>query len=154
MSNELDPIVGNWYKHLDKGHRFVVVAVDQQQRLVEAQHFDGDIEEIELDNWYDMELEASEAPEDWSGPVDNIERDDTGYTETRMTSADWRDPLEEIPREPAAAAEDTTPEDERDPLGEGTGTEEPAPRELVENIELPSERRTSPRDEDESEPES
>ncbi|WP_455198264.1 DUF6763 family protein [Kaarinaea lacus] len=28
MSTEVDPIVGNWYQHLDKGQRFLVVAFD------------------------------------------------------------------------------------------------------------------------------
>ncbi len=29
MDNELDPIVGNWYRHLDKGQIFRVVALDE-----------------------------------------------------------------------------------------------------------------------------
>ena len=32
MNSEADPIVGNWYRHLDKGQPFVVVAVDDEAK--------------------------------------------------------------------------------------------------------------------------
>jgi hypothetical protein len=92
---ELDPIVGNWYRHLDKGQTFRVVAVDDTSGLVEVQHFDGDVEEIESDAWADMVLAAAEEPEDWTGPVDDVEADDMDYSETDMQETDWRQPLRE-----------------------------------------------------------
>jgi hypothetical protein len=81
MKNELDPIVGNWYLHLDKGEPFQIVAIDDTARTIELQHFDGDIEECEFDEWRVMDLELAEEPEDWTGPVDDVEKDDLGYTE-------------------------------------------------------------------------
>ena len=45
MENELDAIIENWYLHLDKGQPFQVIAVDEDTRLVEIQHIDGDLEE-------------------------------------------------------------------------------------------------------------
>ena len=33
-------------------------------------HFDGTIEELDVDSWEQMEIEAAEPPEDWSGSVD------------------------------------------------------------------------------------
>lgn len=117
---------------------FVVVAVDEENDIVELQHFDGDIEEVELKNWRGMELELSEAPEDWSGPVDNIERDDTGYSETNMSNAAWREPVEENPRSPTELWEDTTAQEERDDWTEGAGTEEPMEQHRVENTKLAS----------------
>lgn len=98
MANETDPIVGNWYRHLDKGHRFEVVALDEDRGLVEIQHYDGDLEELELENWPDMELEVIESPEDWSGPVDDFEEGDLHYTETDMNRDDWRESLGEYSR--------------------------------------------------------
>jgi hypothetical protein len=67
MVNELDPLIGNWYRHLDKGQMFRVVAFDEHDALVELQHFDGDIEEVDLTAWRSMDLEIAEAPEDWTG---------------------------------------------------------------------------------------
>ena len=42
-----------------------------------------------------MALEPIETPEDWTGPMDDIERDDLGYTETDMSAEDWAEPLGE-----------------------------------------------------------
>lgn len=76
MTFDADPIVNTWYKHLDKGQKFQVVAVDNYDCLVEIQYFDGDIEEIDLDDWYLMELEQIESPEDVSGALDLSDIDD------------------------------------------------------------------------------
>ncbi len=76
------PIVDQWYRHLDKGGNFRVVAMDDAEHTIEIQYFDGDVEEIDLENWYPMDIEPIEPPEDWTGPMDDIERDDLGYNET------------------------------------------------------------------------
>lgn len=89
------PVVAQWYKHLDKGQPFQVVSIDEDEETVEIQHFDGDLEEVDLDSWYELEVETIEPPEDWTGPIDDIEHDDLGYTETDMTEEDWARPLEE-----------------------------------------------------------
>lgn len=100
MAIEIDPIVGNWYEHLDKGLKFEVVAVDEDEALVEVQYFNGDIEEIDLETWYELEIEPAEAPEDWTGPMDSIETDDMDYTETDMDTEDWEVSQQEVvPRE-------------------------------------------------------
>jgi hypothetical protein len=78
MDNQIEPIVGNWYQNLANGQLFQVVAYDETEALVELQHFDGDLEEATLSSWRRMDVEAAAAPEDWTGPMDNIERDDLG----------------------------------------------------------------------------
>lgn len=95
MSVEYGPIVNQWYRHLDKGYQFQVVAIDEYDKTVEIQHFDGDLEELELDTWYDLDIETIEPPEDWTGAMDDIELDDLGYTETGMSGEDWSKTLEE-----------------------------------------------------------
>ncbi len=122
MSRELDPIIGNWYRHLDKGQMFRVIAADDSDRTVELQHFDGDIEEVTMVGWRAMDLEICDAPEDWTGPMDDIEPDDLGYSsDTVMTEEDWCTPLQEVGRDPHEAWEDTDrPEgsDEKPPAEE------------------------------------
>ncbi len=95
MPIQQPPAVAQWYKHQDKGQEFQVVSVDEDEGTVEIQHFDGDVEELDIDAWYEMEIEAIETPEDWTGPMDDVEVDDLGYTETDMTENDWSEPLEE-----------------------------------------------------------
>lgn len=81
MSTDYEPIPGFWYKDIDKEGEFFIVEVYGDDGIVEIQHFDGDIEEIEMETWYEMNIESIEQPEDWVGPFDEIELDDLGYEE-------------------------------------------------------------------------
>lgn len=99
MPTQSAPIVSQWYRHRDKGYQFQVVAVDADEATVEIQHFDGDVEELDMDGWYELEVEPIEPPADWTGPIDDIERDDLGYSETGMSASDWSEPLEESGKE-------------------------------------------------------
>ena len=94
MATDIDPIIGNWYQHLEKGQIFLVVSMDLESEVLEVQHFDGDLEEIILSNWYELNIEISEAPENWSGPIDIAELDDFGTEITETVAADWSEPLE------------------------------------------------------------
>lgn len=96
MATELDPIVGNWYQHLDKGQRFVVVAFDEDEGLIETQHFDGDIEEIPLEIWYQQDIDIAEEPENWAGALDIGTKDDYGTEITDTNISDWSEPLQTI----------------------------------------------------------
>lgn len=110
MTTALKPVISQWYRHRDKGQQFYVTALDEEAGTVETQHFDGDLEEMDFDDWRQQSIEAIEPPEDWTGPVDNIARDDLGYSETDMTSEDWQEPLEEK----AQAAESKEEEERRE----------------------------------------
>lgn len=92
MSNDADPIVGNWYEHLDKGQLFRVVAVDELNETVEIQYFDGDLEELDLDNWMELDIEPAEEPEDWSGPVDALESEPLD-NDDEADNESWGEPL-------------------------------------------------------------
>jgi hypothetical protein len=70
------PRVGAWYKDAG-GELFEVVALDDDDATVEIQHFDGTVEELDMDAWFDSEIEAASPPEDWSGSLD-IAREDYG----------------------------------------------------------------------------
>lgn len=118
MASRLEPIVGQWYLHRDKGEMFRVVALDAPAGTVELQNFDGDIEELELDAWRGLDIEAAEPPEDWTGPFDDIETDDLGYTETAMSPQDWRRSLEALTVD-AEAWQDARAQDELEEEEEG-----------------------------------
>lgn len=79
MIGELEPIEGNWYHHLDRNIDFMVLDVNLREGTVDIQYFDGDIEELEMEEWEEMDLEETEPPEDWTGPLDDLESDDLGY---------------------------------------------------------------------------
>ena len=70
----LQPRVGAWYKDA-AGATFEIVAIDEDDSTIEIQHFDGTVEEMDMDAWFDADIDAASPPEDWSGAVD-IERED------------------------------------------------------------------------------
>jgi hypothetical protein len=102
MTTDADPIVNNWYENLDENQQFKVVALDETTGLVEIQHFDGDLEEIDLETWYVMEIEPIEDPEDWKGPLDDYDTDED-YSENDSDD-DWTRSAQEInPASPMSA---------------------------------------------------
>ena len=81
MSNRLPPIVGNWYSHRDKGELFQIVALDENAGTIEIQEFDGGIDELDIDEWRALAVDTAAQPEDWGGPLDDVEPDEFGYTD-------------------------------------------------------------------------
>ena len=68
----IEPIVGDWYS--SHGERFEVVAVDEDDRLIEVQYADGTLAEIDVDEWSLRSqagaLRLADPPEDASGATD------------------------------------------------------------------------------------
>ena len=83
MDNDIDPAIGRWYQRVRDGRLFQVVAVDDDEELVEWQDFDGGIGEVSLDEWHTWDIEVTAAPEDWTGAIDEIQRGDLDYSEIR-----------------------------------------------------------------------
>lgn len=83
MSSQYYPVVGNWYKD-EREQRFEVVAADEEENFIEIQFFGGEIDEIDFDAWNLIKLETIPQPEDWTGPYDEIEKDDLGYSDTAV----------------------------------------------------------------------
>jgi len=92
------PVIGQWYRRAE-GDSFEVVAIDADDRTVEIQYFDGTIEELELDDWFEEPIVSSEPPEDWTGSVD-VEPEDTEneYEAEPNGKAAWGDPLQFVDR--------------------------------------------------------
>ena len=95
MSTEFEPRVGDWYAN-EAGRTFEVVAVDQDEGSVEIQYFDGDVEELDFDTWFDLELKTAAEPNDWTGPFDDLERDDLGEIDRAASPGSWSNPLDEV----------------------------------------------------------
>ncbi len=83
------PEIGGWFR-LSEGKTFEVVAVDEKDLTVEIQHFDGTVEEVDVDSWRQMGAEPIEAPEDWSGSLDV---DTPDLPESEEKHQDFNDPL-------------------------------------------------------------
>ena len=124
--------IGQWYTRRDKGEIFQVVGYDPNSRTIETQTFDGDVDEVDLETWAGLPLGVAEPPEDWTGPVEDVERDDLGYSETEMSGADWAEPMESFraveeagsAAAPQAMTQEGEDEDEEMPESESTLREE------------------------------
>ncbi|HEY8554317.1 MAG TPA: DUF6763 family protein [Burkholderiales bacterium] len=106
MAIEERPIVNQWYRHLDKGYRFQVTAVDEKAGAVEIRHFGGDTDELDLDQWPDLDIEPTEPPEDWPEPMDETEREELGYGEVDMRPESWGESLVEEAEHPYEGGEE------------------------------------------------
>ena len=76
MSRELTPVAGRWYRDLERNEVFKVVAVNEDDDLVEVQHADGEVEELESDEWFEMDIERTEEPEGWLREAEGDDEDD------------------------------------------------------------------------------
>jgi hypothetical protein len=92
----LSPVVGDWYRRAN-GALFEVVAIDRDDGTVELQHFDGTLEELDLDIWEEQEFEEARAPEDWTGSVD-VEPEDYETEREVPATAVWADALTSLDR--------------------------------------------------------
>ncbi len=95
MSANPDPIAGNWYQDPDTGDKFEVVAVDEDTGTVEIRYVDGGGDEIDLDAWYAQGPEPIDVPEDWSGSMDDLERDADEWPQLRGRPDSWDDEEED-----------------------------------------------------------
>ncbi len=104
MAKSVDPIIEQWHHYPQKAQKFLLSAIDEAAETIEIQYFDGTIDEFEYPAWYAMEVELVAAPEDWTGPMDNIERDDLNPVGTEMQREDWDAPYEEEMEKTSAGA--------------------------------------------------
>jgi hypothetical protein len=89
VSRDYEPVVGQWYENLEEEESFRVLSVDEDSELVEIEYLDGDIEEIDIEAWHEMDLEHTHEPEGWaeSQEEDDEEEDEDDEDE----DDDWDD---------------------------------------------------------------
>ena len=95
------PVVGEWYRRVN-GALFEIVAIDRDDGTIEIQHFDGTVEEFELESWEEQEFEEAQAPEDWTGSVDVEPEDIEADREINASGGVWTDPLTSLDRSEAS----------------------------------------------------
>jgi hypothetical protein len=81
VSRDYEPVPGQWYENLEEEESFRVLSVDEDSELLEIEYLDGDIEEIDLESWHEMDLERIQEPEGWSESDDEDESDDDDWDE-------------------------------------------------------------------------
>jgi hypothetical protein len=88
----MQPVIGGWYR--SHGQLFEVVATDEDDELIEIQHADGNLEEMDLDDWITRcragSLAAAEPPEDAGVAADHQHEDDYDPVLVQSTMDDAR----------------------------------------------------------------
>jgi hypothetical protein len=85
VSREYAPTPGKWYENKEEDETFRVLSVDEDDELVEIEYLDGEIEELDLDTWHELDLEITEEPEGWS----DEEEDEDEEEEEEDEDDDW-----------------------------------------------------------------
>jgi hypothetical protein len=88
VGRDYEPVKGQWYESVEDDETFRVLSVDEDAELVEIEYLDGDIEELDLDAWHEMDLERIEEPEGWAAQEDAEEEEDEDDDED---DDDWDD---------------------------------------------------------------
>jgi predicted dehydrogenase len=101
VGRDYDPVKGQWFEDLEENEVFQVVSVDPDEELIEIQYENGDIEEIDLDTWHELDLERSTQPEGWvadetadaegAEEAEEVEEEDEDWDEDDEDDDDWDD---------------------------------------------------------------
>jgi len=92
VAREYEPVAGQWYENIDENESFRVLSVDEDSELIEIEYLDGDIEEIDLDTWQELDLDKIDQPEGWSADDDEDEAEEEDEkAEKEDEDDDWDD---------------------------------------------------------------
>lgn len=76
MSRDYEPVAGQWYENVEEEEQFRVLTVDEDSELIEIEYLDGDIEEMDIESWHELDLEKIDEPEGWSESEDEDDEDE------------------------------------------------------------------------------
>jgi hypothetical protein len=95
MSRDFEPTPGQWYENVEEEETFRVLTVDEDSELIEIEYLDGEIEEIDVETWHEMDLEKVSEPEGWADRDDDDDDEDEDDDEDDLDDDedddDWDD---------------------------------------------------------------
>ena len=87
MARDYDPVQGQWFEDLEENEVFRVLSVDPDEEIIEVQYENGDIEEMDLDTWHELDLERASEPEGWASDDDDAKKEEE--EEEEEDEDDW-----------------------------------------------------------------
>ena len=91
MSRDYEPVPGQWYENLEDEESFRVLTVDEDSELVEIEYLDGEIEEIDLETWHEMDLDQIDEPEGWAESEEDEDEEEEDEEDEEDDDDDWDD---------------------------------------------------------------
>ena len=96
MSRDKEPVVGQGYINAEEEETFRVITVDEDAEMVEIEYLDGEIEELDIDEWHELDLELTTEPEGWSEDDDEEDEDEDEWDEDEEEDEDdWEEDEDE-----------------------------------------------------------
>ncbi|HET7201916.1 MAG TPA: DUF6763 family protein [Steroidobacteraceae bacterium] len=95
MSRDYEPQAGQWYEDLDTEETFQVLSVDPDEEIIRIQWPDREIQELDLDQWNEMDLELAVAPEGWVDDEEEVDDEDDDDDLDLEDDEDWEDDEDE-----------------------------------------------------------
>jgi len=96
VSRDKEPVVGQWYINAEEEETFRVITVDEDAEMVEIEYLDGEIEELDIDEWHELDLELTTEPEGWSEDDDEEDEDEDEWDEDEEEDEDdWEEDEDE-----------------------------------------------------------
>ena len=86
-----EPTIGQWYQDIQ--YRFFeVVACDNES--IEIQFYDGNIEEVDKDNWLSLSVKVVAEPNDGLSPFEELDFNDGGFLDEGASLLGWSSSVE------------------------------------------------------------
>jgi hypothetical protein len=95
VSRDNEPVKGQWYENVEEEETFRVLSVDEDAEIVEIEYLDGEIEELDLEEWHELDLELTQEPEGWSDEDEDDEDWDEDEEEEEEDDDDEDDDWDE-----------------------------------------------------------
>lgn len=75
MPMEEEPVVGAMYEDAE-GRSFEILTLNEDDGTIEVQYDDGTVDQIDIDAWYEMELQPVKPVPPWKEPDTGVEEED------------------------------------------------------------------------------
>jgi hypothetical protein len=92
LSRDYEPQKGQWYEDLDREDSFRVLDVDPDDATVRIQWLDGETQDLDVDQWHELDLELATEPEGWVDETAEDDEDEDDWDEEEDEEEDdWDD---------------------------------------------------------------
>lgn len=66
---------GRWYADCRSRETFCVIYVDQAHGVIDVRDYDGNVDELDFDEWESLDLELCTAPDVWGAAPEDLDSD-------------------------------------------------------------------------------
>jgi uncharacterized protein DUF6763 len=109
IKQSLLPAVGEWYLDSETEAEFEVMDVDEGEGLIEVQYLNGEIDELDEEEWDELELSKIEPPEHWTVALEPVEEDDADYDAEYFEQPPQEKPMPGFEEETVLRAQEQDP---------------------------------------------